>query len=71
MRVHYQLAGTAHDFDTDAEDLSAMCRNIEDHLRLSHPELSDLRFLTERIADGMLNALAGDAEEVELGDLLS
>lgn len=70
MQISYQVGGSAHSFDTDpGEDLSVLGRAVEKHLRQTHPQLSNREYLIEHIADRLLNALASDATEVQLGDL--
>lgn len=70
MQVHYHIGGATHTFDAgDSDDLGDLIHAIEDHLRQTHPELAARPFLTERVTDGLLNALAGDGTDVQLGDL--
>jgi hypothetical protein len=70
MRVKYVLAQSPHDFEiADSDDLSALCSATEERLRRDHPELGGQGFLTERVADALLNSLAADGEEADLGDL--
>ncbi len=70
MQVNYQVSGNPHTYDPGAtEDLGEITRKIEEHLRRSHRELAGREHLTEKIADGLLNALAGDNTSIDLGDL--
>jgi hypothetical protein len=70
MIVNYQLAGSPHYVDIAAEDdLSSLCREVEDRLRQLHPELADAPYLSERIAEGMLNGPAAEETDVDLGPL--
>jgi hypothetical protein len=70
MQVHYQVAGATHTFDPgEAQDLGTVTRAIEDHLRENHTELAAKPYLTEKVTDGLLNALAGDSTDVQLGEL--
>jgi hypothetical protein len=68
--VNYQLAGSPHYVDVaDGDDLSSMCREVEDHLRELHPELAGAPYLSERITEGILNGLAARDADVDLGPL--
>jgi hypothetical protein len=70
MRVKYVLSKQSHEFEiTDSEDLATLCSETEGRLRGDHPELSGKKFLAERVANAMLNSLATDGQEVDLGDL--
>jgi hypothetical protein len=70
MQINYQVGGNPHTYDPGAsEDLGEITRKTEEHLRQSHPELNGRDHLTEKITDGLLNSLAGDGTDVELGDL--
>ncbi|MEV6349091.1 hypothetical protein [Actinoplanes sp. NPDC051851] len=70
MQVNYQVGGDRHTYDPGtSEDLGDITRGIEEHLRRNHPELAGRDHLTEKIADGLLNGLAGDGTDIELGDL--
>lgn len=70
MRVKYTLDKQPHEFEiADSEDLSVLCSATEDRLRHEHPELAGQEYLTERVADALLNSLAGDDEEADLGNL--
>lgn len=70
MRVKYSLSQRSHEFDiADSDDLHELCSETEARLRSDHPELAREEFLTERVADALLNSLAADGEEADLGDL--
>jgi hypothetical protein len=70
MQVRYTLHAQSHEFDlSDSEDLAVMCPEIEDRIRGAHPELTNRSFLAERVADALLNNLADDAAEIDLGDI--
>jgi hypothetical protein len=70
MQVRYQVGESTHTYDPgDSEDLGDLTRTIEEHLRGAHPELAGRQYLTERVTDGLLNALAGDSTDVDLGNL--
>jgi hypothetical protein len=70
MRIKYTLADQPQEFEiSDSDELSDLCTETEMRLRADHPELAERSHLTERIADALLNSLAGDADDAELGDL--
>ena len=70
MQVKYTLDDQPHQFDiNDSEDLAVMCPEIEDRIRSDHPEFASRPFLTEKVADALLNNLADDAQVIDLGDL--
>jgi hypothetical protein len=70
MIVNYQLAGAPRHIDiADSDHLTDMCRDAEESLRRLHPELANAPYLSERIADGMLNGLAGEHADIDLGPL--
>src|SRR5258708_5658888 len=70
MQVKYMLNDQSHQFDVDdSEDLAVMCPEIEGRIRGDHPEFASRPFLTEKVADALLNSLADDAQVVDLGDL--
>lgn len=70
MQVNYLLDGKPHTYDPGAsENPGEITRKIEEHLRQSHPEFAGRDYLAEKIADGLLNSLAGDGTVIELGDL--
>jgi hypothetical protein len=72
MRVKYILSAQSREFDvSDSSDLSEICSEIESRLRAENPGLAEQPFLTERIADSLLNSLAVDGTQVDLGDLSS
>jgi hypothetical protein len=73
VRVKYFLSEQPHEFEIgDSSDLAEVCPEIEGRLRSDHPELANQSFLTERVADALLNSLAAeDGQEVDLGDLSS
>jgi hypothetical protein len=72
MLVKYMLAQQHHEFEiNESDDLAEMCPQIEGRLRRDHPELANRPFLTERVADALLNSLAADGQEVDLGELSS
>jgi len=70
MLIKYTLSSQAHEFDiSDSDDLAVLCSETEDRLRSDHPEFADEEYLTQRVADALLNGLADDKQEVDLGDL--
>jgi hypothetical protein len=70
MRVKYSLSALSHEFEiADSEDLAKVCSEAEERIRGDHPELAGKKFLTERVADALLNGLAVDGQVVDLGDL--
>lgn len=70
MKVTYTLRGTAHELNTsESEDLREMAREIESQLHGEHDELQGDADLPVRIADGLLNSLSLNAEEIELLEL--
>jgi hypothetical protein len=70
MQVKYTLNDQPHQFDIDdSEDLAVMCPEIEDRIRSDHPEFASRPFLTEQVANALLNNLADDARVIDLGDL--
>lgn len=70
MRITYTFAAKSNQFDIiDSEDLAALCAETERRLRSEHPELASQKFLTQRVADALLNGLAADNQEIDLGDL--
>ena len=70
MRVKYTVSHQSHEFDiADSDDLSKLCLETEERLRRDHPELARQEFLTERVADALLNSLSADDEEADLGNL--
>lgn len=72
MQVKYTLNAQPHEFVIDdSEDLTVMCPEIEDRIRSDHPEFTSRPFLTEKVADALLNNLADDARVIDLGDLSS
>lgn len=70
MRVTYSFSQQSHEFDiSDSDNLTELCSETEARLRADHPELAGKEFLTERVADALLNSLAADGEQADLGDL--
>lgn len=70
MHVHYQVEGEAHSYTLQAEDdLREICREIEAHVRAAHPAVGSNPGLSIRIADGVLNGLADNSEELTLDEL--
>jgi hypothetical protein len=70
MHIKYTLSQQTHEFDIeDSDDLGKLCSETEERLRRDHPELARQEFLTERVADALLNSLSGDGEEADLGTL--
>jgi hypothetical protein len=68
--VRYTLTGTPHQVEVpDSHDLAALCAETETRLRELHPELATRPHLAEQVADGLLNGLAVDVLEADLGDL--
>jgi len=70
MQMRYVLGGEQRAFAiSDSDDLAELCAEAEGYLRREHPELADREYLTEQVADALLNSLAVDDEEVDLGQL--
>ena len=70
MRVKYTISTQTHEFDvSDTDDLAEICSEIESRLRSDHPDLAGQSFLTEKVADALLNTLAADGTSADLGDL--
>lgn len=70
MQIKYLLNDQPHQFDiSDSDDLAVMCPEIEDRIRSDHLEFTSQSFLTEKIADALLNNLADDVQVIDLGDL--
>lgn len=70
MRITYSVNEEQHDLDVaEEEDLAVMAQQIEAQLRAKHPELQARPDLPVKVADGLLNSLADDGEEVVLGDI--
>jgi hypothetical protein len=70
MHVKYTLSEQPYVFEiSDSEDLAELCAEAEARLRRDHPELAGQQFLTERVADALLNGLAADGDEADLGNL--
>jgi hypothetical protein len=71
MQVKYMIEQQAREFDlspSSGDDIGAMCAEIESRLRADHANLSSQEFLTEKIADALLNHLADGAEVIDLGE---
>jgi hypothetical protein len=70
MRVTYAVNGEANDYEThEEEDLRDLVTEIEQYVREQHAELKDEARLPMVIADGVLNSLCDDADEITLGEL--
>ncbi len=70
MLVKYRISESAHAVELpDSDDLAVLCAQAEERIKQDHPELAQRGFLTERIVDGLLNSLAANATEIDLGDL--
>jgi hypothetical protein len=70
MLIKYTLSSEAHEFEIpDSEDLAVLCSETEDRLRSEHTELAGQEYLTQRVADALLNGLSEDDQEIDLGDL--
>ncbi len=70
MKITYLLNGEQNELETSCEDdLREMAQDVEARLRQQHPELQDDPNLPIRVADGLLNSLCLDAEQVELPEL--
>jgi|HubBroStandDraft_4_1064222.scaffolds.fasta_scaffold26621_2 hypothetical protein len=70
MQLKYTLSGQSNEIEVpDSEDLAALCTEVEGRLRQDHPELAGQKFLSQRVADALLNGLAVDNQEIDLGDL--
>jgi hypothetical protein len=71
MHVKYTIEQQAREFELSSsseDDIGAMCTEIEDRLRDDNADLSGQAFLTEKIADALLNHLADGAEVIDLGE---
>jgi hypothetical protein len=71
MQVKYTVGDQAREFELSAsaeDDIAAMCSEIESRLRADHANLSNQPFLTEKIADTLLNNLADGVEVIDLGE---
>jgi hypothetical protein len=70
MRIKYTFADQPQEFEIpDSDDLSELCTTTEKKLCEIHPELGDRSYLTERVADALLNSLSSEGDEVDLRDL--
>jgi hypothetical protein len=71
MQVKYTIEQQAREFElspSSEDDIAAMCTEIEERLRADHADLSGQAFLTEKIADALLNYLADGVEMIDLGE---
>ena len=69
MQLSYCINGETQTLDITGDDLPALLRSTERRLQERHPELVSDPRLPIRIADGLLNSLAGNAVVVQLGEL--
>lgn len=72
MQVKYTHHSEPYEFelsDAAAENLAVMCPEIEDRLRADHQDLASRQFLSEKIADAVLNNLADGKNVVDLGNV--
>jgi hypothetical protein len=71
MQVKYTVEQQPREFElsgSSEEDIGAMCTEIESRLRADHADLSGQEFLTEKIADALLNNLADGVDVIDLGE---
>ncbi|MFE0514082.1 hypothetical protein [Streptomyces sp. NPDC058964] len=70
MRVNYLLHGRQHELSVgETDDLAELCALVEKGLRAAHTDLAAAPHLTEKVVDGLLNALSTDGEEADLGEV--
>ncbi|MBX6381522.1 MAG: hypothetical protein IRZ07_00905 [Microbispora sp.] len=70
MLVKYTISQSSYAVEIpESDDLAVLCTQAEERITQDHPELAQRGFLTERIVDGVLNSLAANATEIDLGDL--
>jgi len=70
MVIHYMIEGNTDKINAvDTDDLAELCQFIERELRAKHSSLANQPHLTEKVADGLLNGLAGTEDRVDLGEL--
>jgi hypothetical protein len=70
MLVTYHFAEERHTLETrEEEDLRDLMTEIVQELCVRHPELRGGPRLTVAVADGLLDSLAEDCEEIALGEL--
>ena len=69
MHLTYTLNGTAQTVNLTGDDIPALLRATQQQLAERHPEIGADPQLSIRIADGLLNALAENAETIHLGEL--
>lgn len=71
MRVTYTINTETHSFETQQEeDLRELAQEIETHIREQHAQLAQQPELPTAIADGVLDSLADNSDEIVLGELL-
>ncbi len=69
MQLTYTLQGLSQTLAIAGDDIPALLRSAEHQLQVQHPALTADPHLPIRIADGLLNSLAENAEIVRLGEL--
>ena len=71
MQLTYTLQGVSQTLAIAGDDIPALLCSAEHQLQAQHPALTADPHLPIRIADGLLNSLAENAEVVQLGELVS
>lgn len=72
MLIRYSLSGSAHELRlSGSDDLAVLCAEAEERLQAEHTELTGQPYLAEKITDGVLNGLASDNLEADLGELVT
>ena len=71
MHVIYRVNGNEQTIEVEvADDLKMLLEQIEVELRLRHTEMNKDAAMLVRVADGLLNALADDQGDIDLGELV-
>lgn len=70
MHIGYTINGEPFAFEAEEEDdLRALAAEVAERIQSQHPDFPPSGLLSVLIADGLLNSLAEDAEQVTLGEL--